>query len=435
MATDMNRATMAAAWRLALLLFLANTLSFVDRQVLTLLVKPIRAELDISDTQMSLLQGLAFASFYALLGLPLGRLADRGDRPRLIAAGIALWSAMTALSGLARDYSQLFAARMGVAIGEAALSPAAISLLSDRFPRERVASAIGLFQSGIFVGSALALLAGGGLLAMIGGDVTLPLLGTLSDWRAVFLAVGLPGLLLALVMLTIREPRRGRDVVRPPQRPLREVLVWLWRRRGLYVPHVVAFTFVTILAYGSLAWTPTVLVRLHGLSPAEAGIRLGAMLLIMGPLGVLGSGWLIDRLLARGVADGPVLAALAGVVLFATIVPAFALAPTLGIAMGAALVLSFAQSYPYGIATGSLALVTPPELRGQVTAIYLLISNLVGLTLGPLLVALGTDYLFGDDLAVGKSLALLPVLTTPVAIGALLMLRRSYAAAWREATA
>jgi MFS family permease len=422
-----------AAWRLAVLLFVANTLSFVDRQILTLLVKPIRADLHITDTQIALLQGLAFASFYALLGLPLGRWADRGDRPRLIAAGIALWSVMTAASGLARDFGHLFLARMGVAVGEAALAPAAVSLLSDRFPRERVGGAIGLFQSGIFVGSALALLAGGALLAALGATAHVPVLGELPSWRVVFLAVGAPGLLVAVIMLMVQEPRRAASSSRATTPlPLAEALRWLWQRRALYGPHIAAFTAITILAYGALSWAPTVLVRVHGLTPAQAGLRLGAMMLVMGPLGVIGSGVLIDRLLRRGIGDGPVRVALIGVGLFTVSVPAFALAPDLASATIAALFLSFAQSFPYGIATAALALVTPPHMRGQVTALYLLVSNLVGLTLGPLLVALGTDYLFGSDQAVGRSLALLPVLTMPVALAALLALRAPYARAVRE---
>lgn len=420
------------AWRLAFLLFLVNSLSFVDRQILTLLVEPIRADLEISDTQISLLQGIAFASFYALLGLPLGRLADRTDRPRLIAVGIGIWSVMTAVSGLARDYAHLFLARMGVAVGEAALSPAAVSLLSDRFPRNRVARAIGLFQSGIFVGSALALLSGGWLLAWLGDTVHLPVVGVIAGWRVVFTVIGLPGLIFSLAMFLVDEPRRQAAGAAPAQLPLRQGLAWLWARRGVYGPHFVAFTAITVLAYGTLAWAPTVLVRVHGLTPAEAGVRLGTMMLVMGPLGVFGSGWLVDQLLARRVADGPPLAAIGGVLLFVASVPVFALSAQLGVVLAAALVVAFAQSYPYGIASASLALITPPAMRGQVTALYLLISNLVGLSLGPLLVALGTDYLFANDLAVGRSLALLPAITAPVALAALVMLRRPYAASWRE---
>ncbi|MCC6927735.1 MAG: MFS transporter [Gemmatimonadaceae bacterium] len=421
------------AWGLALLLFLANTLSFVDRQVLTLLVKPLRAELGISDVQVSLLQGLAFASLYAVLGLPLGRLADRVHRARLMAAGVALWSTMTIASAVAPSYPQLFLARMGVAVGEAALAPAAVSLLSDRFARARTGRAIAVFQAGIFTGSALALLAGGWLLAAVdaGGMPWLQSLGITTPWRAVFLVVGLPGWIIAPLLLLVHEPRTGAIAAGASQLSVGRVVGWVWARRTVYGGVITAFTAITILAYGSMAWAPTVLVRLHALTSASAGIRLGIITLIAGPFGVVTGGWLVDRLVARGRADAPIIGALAGVIVFALVVPAFALASSLTMATIAAVALSLAQSYPYGIASTSLAMVTPPAMRGQVVALYLLISNLLGLTLGPLLVALGTQQVFGDDLAVGRSLALLPILTMPIAFASLLASRVSYARAWR----
>lgn len=427
---------MQGAWSLAIVLFLANSLSFVDRQVLTLLVKPMRAELGISDVQVSLLQGLAFASLYAILGLPLGRMADRTHRPRLMAAGIAVWSGMTVASAFASDYAHLFIARMGVAVGEAALAPAAVSLLSDRFPRSRVGRAIALFQAGIFVGSALALLAGGWLLAAYdaGGMEWLRALGITSGWRAVLLVVGAPGWLVALLLLFVHEPRHGAAAPAVPPLGVRASLAWVWARRDVYTGVIVAFTAITVLAYGSLAWAPTVLVRVHALASADAGIRLGMIMLVAGPLGVVGAGWLVDRLAAKGRADAPIAAAMGGAIAFAIVVPAFALAPTLALAMLGAVALAFAQGYPYGIASTSFAMVTPPEMRGQVVALYLLISNLLGLTLGPLLVALGTDRIFHDDLAVGRSLALLPLVTIPFAIAGLIGARSAYARAYAAIT-
>jgi MFS family permease len=428
-----SRTTVAAPWGLAFLLFAANVLSFVDRMVLTLLVQPIQADLGIGDTAISLLHGLAFAVFYALLGLPLGWLADRGDRPRLMAGGVALWSGMTAACGLAVSYGWMFVARMGVAVGEAVLSPAAVSILSERFPKALLARAIGVFQSGIFVGSALALLAGGWLLGALEGldAETLPL----SPWRIVFLAIGVPGLLVAVALLFVAEPRRTARAQAGPGQDrgsLTEAFAWIARRPRLYGGHFAAFTAITVMAYGALSWTPTALVRGFGLSPAEAGLHLGLILLIAGPAGVYGSGWLIDRLLASGRKDGPIVAALWGVGLFTLALPAYALAPSLGLALAAAAVLAFAQSYPYGIASASLALVTPVRLRGQVTAIYLMISNLVGLTLGPLIVALLTEQVFGRPEALRYSLALLPLFAAPVAFLALWFSRRAYAAGVEE---
>jgi len=435
----MTTAAERPVWGLALLLLAANTLSFVDRTLLTLLVAPIRADLGISDTVISLLHGLAFAALYAVMGLPLGRWADRGDRPRLMASGVGLWSVMTMASGAATSVAGLAVARAGVAIGEASLSPAAVSLLSDRVPRPLVARTIALFQSGIFLGSAAALMGGGALLAWL---ERLPsswqaLLGGAAPWRAVFVAAGAPGLLVALLLLAVREPRR--TIVRAPGGAvgvsLRAAIAYMTDRRGAYGWHLLAFTAITVLAYGTLAWTPTTLVRTHGVSTPDAGIWLGAILMVAAPAGVLTSGMLVDRTLARGSGDGPLRVALAGLALLTLSIPAYALAPSVTVALLCYVPLAFALGFPYGIASGALALITPPAFRGQVTATYLLVSNLVGLTFGPLLVALGTERLFGDPAAVRYSLALLPLATSPIAALALVAARAPFARAWREVAA
>jgi len=402
----------AAPWGLALLLLAANSLSFVDRMLLTLMVDPIRAELGISDTAISLLHGLAFASFYALAG----RLADTWHRPRLMALGIALWSGMTTACGFAANFAVMFAARTGVAVGEAALSPAAISLLSERFPKTMAARAIAVFQSGIFVGTALAMLCGGLLLSWFENNPLGGPFASLSPWRMVFIAVGAPGLILALALLFVREPRTAASMEKSESISLKTTITHVLSNARLYGGHFLAFTAITILAYGSISWMASVLVRVHEVTTPDAGLLLGVALLIAGPLGVLSSGFLVDAFAKRGAASGPMTAALASVALLAVAVPAYALAPNLETARVAAFGLAFAQSFPYGVASASLAAIAPPALRGQLIALYLMISNLVGLTLGPLLVALMTDNYFRDDNAVGQSLALLPLLTTPLAI-------------------
>ena len=198
------------SWYIVGVLTVAYTCSFIDRSVLGLMVGPIRDELGITDTQFSLLQGLAFAIFYTLLGIPIARLADRTNRRNIVAAGIALWSLMTALCGLARSFGSLFMARVGVGVGEAALAPAAFSLITDLFPRKKVGRAIGTYQTGLFVGYGLSVILGGWLVGTLeqGPPLELPLLGELSAWRATLVIVGLPGLVIALLCLTFREPAR-----------------------------------------------------------------------------------------------------------------------------------------------------------------------------------------------------------------------------------
>lgn len=211
----------ARAWSALAVLMLAYTVSFVDRTILSLLIPPIQRDLGISDTQVSLLAGFAFAIFYTLMGIPLGRIADRYNRRNLIAVGITVWCLMTAACGLARTYWELFLARVGVGIGEAALSPAAYSMISDLFPRDQLGRAIAIYSIGLPIGSGVALLIGALVVGMVANvpPITLPLVGTLYAWQLTFLLVGLPGLIVALLVLALREPQRRDQVVGQPLAP------------------------------------------------------------------------------------------------------------------------------------------------------------------------------------------------------------------------
>ena len=203
----------ATAWLTLFVLMTAQTSSFVDRMIMGLLVGPIRQTFDISDTQFSLLAGLAFAVFYSTMGLPIAWVADRFNRTRLIAAGIALWSVATALCGMAQSFWSLFAARVAVGVGETALGPAAYSLIADSFPKARLARALSIFTLGVTLGSGIAYIVGGQVVAAVQslGAIHVPVLGQVHAWQAVFLIVGLPGLVIALMVLALPEPpRRGK---------------------------------------------------------------------------------------------------------------------------------------------------------------------------------------------------------------------------------
>ena len=206
-----SRPSPAIAWYTVILCMVAYVLSFVDRQIIALLIEPIQADLQISDTQFSLLTGLAFSLFYATMGLPIARWADVGSRPLIISAGIVVWSFATALCGLARTYGQLFLARMGVGVGEAALSPAAYSIITDSFPRSQLGLAMGVYSIGVFLGSGLAFLVGGTVIEIVEGmgGLALPIVGTIKPWQATFFLVGLPGIAVGLLFyLTIKDPPR-----------------------------------------------------------------------------------------------------------------------------------------------------------------------------------------------------------------------------------
>src|SRR5271155_3117108 len=221
-----------AAWYSVAVLLLMYIFSFIDRTTISLIVEPMKRDLQISDTQIGMLQGLAFALLYTFLGLPIARLSDRHNRKAIIAAGVLVWSIMATLCGLARTAVQLFIARIGVGVGEAALSPAAYSMITDSFPRGKLGSAFGVYNIGITIGAGVAFLVGGIVVAAVshpGASYTLPIFGEVRAWQMVFVVTGAPGILLPLLLLTFREPVR-RGILRaepataagaPPRPPLR----------------------------------------------------------------------------------------------------------------------------------------------------------------------------------------------------------------------
>ena len=399
------------AWYVVCVLTLAYVISFIDRQILALLVGPIKADLNLTDTQISLLMGLAFGLFYTLMGIPLGRLADRYSRRILVAAGIALWSLMTAACGLAKGYGQLFLARVGVGVGEASLSPSALSLISDYFPKHKRGRAIGLYQMGVSVGAGLALILGGAVIgfASAGGDTVLPLVGTIRPWQLVFIIVGLPGLLVALLMLTIKEPpRRGllkagdgaSDVL-----PFRFVLTYLLERRKVFGQLFVGMSVVTIVGYAYFSWVPTMFMRTFGWTISQVGYTYGIIMLICGPLGVNGAGWLADRLYARGYGDAHMRTTLIGVLLTLPTAAAMPLMPTAELAVAMLALASIGPAMATATGASALMMITPNQMRGQMSAIYLFVISIIGLTAGPTAVALITDYVYRDEGALRYSIA------------------------------
>lgn len=404
------------AWYALALLSLAYVLSYLDRILINLLIEPIQAQFQINDTQFGLLQSLAFGIFYTLMALPLGRLADSRDRRMIVAGGIALFSLFTAISGLARSYGQLFVARIGVGVGEASLTPSAYSLLSDYFPPERLGRAIGLFTMSAFVGTGLAYIGGGAVVEWLSGlgQLKLPVLGLLEPWQFTFLLIGIPGLLLAPLMLTMREPpRRGVKEVKPV--PLSEVVNELRSRKRTLMFIFAGFATVTFSSYASAVWTPAFFLRTYGWQPGEIGLWYGLIYLTFGTTGAIFGGWLSDRLMARGVLDAPLRVAAFGYLgtcVFGGLAP---LMPSPELALILFAPATFLGTLPFPLAGTAIQLITPGHLRGQVSALYLTVINIVGLGLGPVVVGAFTDYLFTDPGDVRYSLAIVNAAAAPVA--------------------
>ena len=426
-----------AAWYAAVVLMLCYTLSYLDRQILSLLVGPIKADLKISDTLVGLLQGFPFALFYAVMGLPLGRLADSTNRRNLISICIAFWSIFTSMCAAARSYATLSFARMGVGIGEAGLNPAAFSMLSDYFPKERLGAALSVFYIGQMLGSSLALIVGGAVVQSVTRkpEAIVPILGAMASWRLTFLILGLPGLLFALLVFTVREPIRkslARSVTGGANLSLGESIAEIRKRWQSVLGISLGFTFQAACNYGFSAWVPTYFLRVHGWTIGETGRALGFLILPFGCLGLYLGGWLSERWQKRGIIDAQLRVAIpcaVGIVVF--LAPAM-LMPSAAWSLALIGPGFFFLVLPMGTAAAALQAIVPNQVRAQVGALYLFILNLGGLTLGPLLPGVFADYLFQDPKMIGAALAL-----TIAAGGAMLFViisatRRSYRAHYQQ---
>lgn len=403
------------AWYVVAVLTVVYIFSFIDRQILNLLVGPIRRDLGISDTQMSWLMGTSFAVFYTFFGILLGRLADSRSRRSIIAVGFVFWSIMTAGCGLARNFVQMLLFRMGVGVGEATLSPAAYSMISDYFPREKRATAIGVYSMGIYIGSGMAFLLGGAVIGYVStqGTIEVPLAGQIRPWQGIFLIVGLPGILLSLLMYTVREPvRRGLRAgsatgARRATIPIGEVFGYIRLNAATFVCHTVGFALLSFSSYGSSAWIPTFLVRNHGWTASRAGVVYGIVVAVFSTLGVAAGGWMSDRLSLRGYRDATMRIGLFVSVAWFPFGISYPLVGDVNLAIALLAVSAFFASAPFGVAPAAIQQIMPNEMRGQASAIYLFVINLIGLGIGPTAVAMTTDYIFHDDGAVRYSLAII----------------------------
>ena len=400
-------------------------LSFVDRQILVLLVQPIKADLQISDTQMSFLLGFAFVMFYAFLSIPIARLADVHSRRLIIGCGVAFWSLMTGVCGLAHNYWQLFIARMGVGAGEACNGPATFSIVADSFPPEKLAKATAVISSGFFIGSGAALIVGGAIIEAVTKlpNFVLPVIGEIRPWQTTFLIVGLPGVLVAALMTTVHEPKRrglikreGSDsTVKNKSLPLREILKWLHDDWKTYLPMYGGMGLRAMAGLGSSVWLPTFFIRTYGWSTAEVGLAIGTVMLTCAPAGLFAGGVIAEWLAKKGFDDANMRVAFIATVISVPASILFPLMPTPELALFVYAINTFLVSLSPGPQNAALQTVTPNQIRAQATALYLFLFNLIGFGLGPLVIAGFTDYLFRSEGAIGYSIALNYAILGPLA--------------------
>jgi MFS family permease len=416
--TPLRETSLTYAWYVVAVLTLIYTFSFVDRQIFSLLVAPLRRDLGISDTQVSLLLGFSFAVFYTFFGILIGRLADMYSRRTIIAIGLVLWSVLTGGCGIARTFPQMLLLRMGVGVGEAALSPAAYSLITDYFPRRRLATALSVYSMGIYVGAGLAYLLGGLVVRFASTRAmwNLPFVGAMRPWQLIFLAIGLPGIALAPLLLTVGEPRSNR---RSSAVPFGRVISYIFGNRRAFFLHNIGFGFLALAGYGASAWAPEFYRRHFHWSVEKTGIVLGIIGALFGCMGVMAAGRLADFVRFKGRLNATLLVGAWVALAEIPISLLFYFAPSATWATILVVPFVMLQAAPWGIAAAALQQMMPTSMRGQASAIYLFVLNLVGLGIGPTAVALVTQYVFKRDDAIQYALVI--VVSMSCAMAAMLL--------------
>jgi MFS family permease len=408
-------------WRTVAILVGAYVVAFLDRQILSLLVEPLKREMQLSDTQVSLLQGFVFALFLVFAGLPIGCAVDRGRRPRIIAFGMTAWSLLTAACGFAVNYAGLLVARIGVGVGEAALTPAAHAMIADSFPRRRLGLALGVFGLGSYVGAGAALVLGAALLSRLPPDGLRLAAGLepVPAWRLVFVAVGAPGVLVALIVGRMKDPPRRRGRAAAPDLAALRAYV---RSHGPAMGLVnLTAAFAAMATYAANAWTPSFLIRTYHWSAPQAGLAFGLVTIAAGVGGVIGGGLLSDWATRRISAAGRLLVMAAAALVAA---PFAACAPLAGAAASSLMLILPASLFTtmcLGVLPAAQQAIAPTHLRGSVAAAGFLTVNLIGLGLGPTVVALVTDRVFHDPAKLRYALAVLSplMLATAAVLGAI----------------
>ncbi len=430
------------AWYATVVLMVAYTFSFLDRQILNLMVGPIEHDLRIGDSQFAFLTGGAFGIFYTLMGLPLGWMADRLPRKWIVAAGIACWSVMTAACGLAGTFTQLLLTRIGVGVGEATLSPSAYSMLADYFDRRRLPRAMSIYTCGIFIGAGTAMMLGGAVVSSLQHAplFSLSAIGITRAWQAVFVVVGVPGIAMALWLATLREPiRRDHGVESAPAEQasaglvqgLRELAAFLIRYPRMCTSLFLGSALFSILGYTD-AWYPELFIRTWGWTPSQSGLVNGASSLIAGPLGLVFAGWYSSRLIAAGRLDAclrlTAFGAL-GITVPAVLMP---LAPNATAMALCLLPLKFFVGFPPVLIPSAIQMVAPNRLRGQLGALFLFTVGIIGVSCGPILPAIFTDYVFRNHDSLRYSLAWSTGIVGPLAFAALWFGTRQYRTRYLE---
>lgn len=417
-------------WYVVTLLALLSIVSYADRLILGILVDPVKAELQISDTQMGFLLGLSFSLVYATLALFLAGYADRRNRRNLIVVGVFIWSIMTSASAFSDGFWELAICRLGVGLGEAALGPAALSIISDLFAKERRHMPISVFLAAGVIGGTGAFIIGGGAVLFVSqmASIDLPVIGVMAPWRLVFLGMGIPGILLGLILLlTVREPERRMNEAGavPAGASVGEVVKHIASRRAEYLPIFSGILFVQMMVYAVATWYATVLIREYGLSIPSAGFAFGVVGLIFGTSGAILGPTFVSSLERRGRKDALLLVGLIAVGIATPATIYSPIAPTVVLSLVAMAVVMFSLSAASALAPLLPQLIAPNAMRARVTASYFFIANSIGLGLTPIIVGLVNDRGVLGVAGIDEAIALVAILLLPASFFILWLGRRS----------
>lgn len=428
------------AWYVAALICLAQVIALMDRYLLSVVLEAVKQDLALSDAQLGLLQGPSFVILFVAASLPLGRLADIGNSRHIIAGALLFWSLATFACGLSRSFEELLAARMAVGLGEAALLPAAMALINGWFSRDNLGRGLSIYTMGGSLGRVAGFVGGGAALGILTarGGLHLPWLGTLQPWHGVFVLAGGLGIGGALLFwATVREPpsRATRPARTGTGAGMGAGLAFIWRHRRAYLAVFVPFGMCAAITQQVASWTISFYVREHHLGIAAASALIGTTSLACGPAGHLIGGWLGDRLRARGIEGGEPLALAAILAIGTLLVALFCISPSVPVAA-----IFFGLSYLVISAAGPLGyggaqLPTPDQYRGVVSSIFLICFTILGTGLGPLLVALVSDYGFRSEAMLGPAIIVTTIGFAAVGIPFALAGRRAFAHAIQDRAA
>lgn len=408
----------AYAWGVVAILCVGSVVSMLERQVINLLVEPLKADLAISDTQVSILQGFAFAVLYAAAALPIGRMIDARSRVTVIVWGCVIFSVATFTCGLATGFLALVVARVFVGIGEATLTPAGMSLLGDYFPADKLGRAVGLFIGSTYAGSGLALIIIGGVLGWLGKqpDMVLPIVGVARDWQVAFMLAALPGAVFIALMAFVKEPPRSAPTgeVVGDAMPLSETFAFIGSNLARVVPVFLGIPLLAAANFAMNAWVPTFFIRTYGWEASAIGPVFGLMVILCGTGGTVAGGVLSDWLAKRGNAQPGLLVPVISALVAAPFVVAFPLAGSATASLWLLVPAMFFGAMPFGAGTAGIVALSPNRMRGQMIAIYMLIATLIGTGGGPWVIAMWTDSVLGDPMLIRWSIA---VVATALFVG------------------